>query len=91
MRYLEGVDATFPSARPTRSLHRFANPGRFLRLSGRAQPWLDSAALVLLAVGLTWGLLLAPADWQQGAVEFAAVAEAAPADGAPAGGGRAGL
>ena len=66
MRYLERVDATFPSARPARSLHRFANPGRFLRLAGRAQPWLDAAALALLAVGLTWGLLLAPADWQQG-------------------------
>ena len=63
--YVLAVDATAYPAQP-RSLHRFANPGRFLRLAGRAQPWLDAAALALLAVGLTWGLLLAPADWQQG-------------------------
>ena len=53
-------------AAPPRSLHRFANPGRFLRLAGRVQPWLNAAAFALLAVGLTWGLLFAPADWQQG-------------------------
>ena len=60
------MDATALSARPARGLHRFANPGRFLRLAERTQPWLDVAAVLLLAVGLTWGLLWAPADWQQG-------------------------
>ncbi|RAI59404.1 heme ABC transporter permease, partial [Roseicella frigidaeris] len=35
-----------------RGLHRFANPGRFLRLSGRVQPWLTGAALLVLAVAL---------------------------------------
>lgn len=64
--YLRDVDATALPARPARNLHRFANPGRFLRAAGRVQPWLDSAAVLLLAVGLTWGLLFAPADWQQG-------------------------
>ena len=48
------------------SLHRFANPGRFLRLSGRVLPWLTAAALVSLAIGLGWGLFYAPPDWQQG-------------------------
>jgi len=48
------------------SLHRFANPGRFLRLSGRVLPWLTGAAALTLAVGLGWGLFLAPPDWQQG-------------------------
>ncbi len=48
------------------SLHRFANPGRFLRLSAPVLPWLTSAAILLMAVGLGWGLLLAPPDWQQG-------------------------
>ncbi|NOG71960.1 heme ABC transporter permease, partial [Roseicella sp. DB1501] len=37
-----------------RGLHRFANPGRFLRLAGRLQPWLTGAALLVLAVGLPW-------------------------------------
>ena len=56
-----------PSERnPGRSLHRFANPGRFLRLSGVVLPWLALAALVLTAIGLAWGLFFAPADWQQG-------------------------
>jgi heme exporter protein C len=56
-----------PSERNTgRSLHRFANPGRFLRLSGAVLPWLSVGGAVFLAVGLTWGLFFAPADWQQG-------------------------
>ncbi len=49
------------------SLHRFANPGRFLRLSGVVLPWLVAPAIVLtVAAGLGWGLFGAPADWQQG-------------------------
>ncbi len=51
---------------PARSLHRFANPGRFLRISGRVLPFLSAAALVLTLAGLGAGLFLAPADWQQG-------------------------
>lgn len=51
---------------PARNLHRFANPGRFLRLSGRVLPYLTVLALLLTAVGLYWGLFVAPADWQQG-------------------------
>ena len=58
------VIATPPSGR--RSLHRFANPGRFLRASGRVLPWLAIAGLILTASGLIWGLFVAPADWQQG-------------------------
>jgi len=51
---------------PGRNLHRFANPGRFLRQSGAVLPWLSLAALLLTATGLVWGLFFAPADWQQG-------------------------
>ena len=51
---------------PARSLHRFANPGRFLRLAARVQPWLDVLAVVLTGAGVVWGLVFAPADWQQG-------------------------
>jgi len=55
-----------PGRRPGRSLHRFANPGRFLRVSGAMLPWLTVGAVVLLATGLVWGLFFSPADWQQG-------------------------
>ena len=48
------------------SLHRFANPGRFLRLSGAVLPWLTAAAIGLTLTGLGMGLFVAPADWQQG-------------------------
>ncbi len=48
------------------SLHRFANPGRFLRLSGRVLPPLAAIAVALTATGLIWGLFFAPSDWQQG-------------------------
>lgn len=47
-------------------LHRFANPGRFLRLSGAVLPWLAAAAILLGVAGLVWGAFFAPADWQQG-------------------------
>jgi len=61
------VDATaIPAARSGRSLHRFANPGRFLRIAARVQPWLNVLALGVTALGLAWGLFYAPADWQQG-------------------------
>jgi heme exporter protein C len=61
------VVAPPPSGRnPGRSLHRFANPGRFLRLSGAVLPWLAAGGGGLTVFGLAWGLLFAPADWQQG-------------------------
>ncbi|MEJ0018674.1 MAG: heme ABC transporter permease [Acetobacteraceae bacterium] len=47
-------------------MHRFANPGRFLRLSGVVLPWLAAAGALLTLAGLGWGLFFAPADWQQG-------------------------
>ncbi len=59
------MDATY-IARPTRSLHRFANPGRFLRLAARVQAPLTITAALVTVVGLAWGLVWAPADWQQG-------------------------
>src|SRR5229473_6443579 len=47
-------------------LTRFANPARFMRVSGAVLPWLGGAAAGLLALGLVWSLLLAPPDYQQG-------------------------
>jgi len=65
--YCGGVDNTTILAPPGgRNLHRFANPGRFLRLSGRVLPWLAVPAVVLTLVGLAWGLFFAPPDYQQG-------------------------
>jgi heme exporter protein C len=64
---LPRVDASTAAPRqPALTLHRFANPGRFLRLSGRLLPPVAVAALVLTVAGLSWGLFFAPADWQQG-------------------------
>ena len=64
---LHGVSATArPLATIGEMLHRFANPGRFLRLGARLQPFLTWPALLLTAAGLLWGGLLSPADWQQG-------------------------
>jgi heme exporter protein C len=63
------VDASPAIAPPSgggRAFHRFANPGRFLRLSGKVLPWLAAAGLALTLFGLGWGLFFAPADWQQG-------------------------
>jgi heme exporter protein C len=61
------ADSSPSGAAPgARSLHRFANPGRFLRASAKAQVWLWLAAALVLGAGLVWGLFLSPADWQQG-------------------------
>ena len=48
------------------SLHRFANPTRFLRIADAVSPWATGLAVVLLAVGLYLGLAVAPPDYQQG-------------------------
>lgn len=53
-------------SRVGRSLHRFANPGRFLRIASIVQPYLTISALLITSIGLFWGLFIAPADWQQG-------------------------
>ena len=47
-------------------LTRFANPARFMRISGAALPWLGASAAGVLAIGLVWSLLVAPPDYQQG-------------------------
>ncbi|MBU6498312.1 MAG: heme ABC transporter permease [Rhodospirillales bacterium] len=60
------MDATAIAPNPSRSLHRFANPGRFLRLSGRFLAPLAWTGAILTVIGLGWGLFFSPADWQQG-------------------------
>jgi heme exporter protein C len=54
------------AAAGAQSWHRFANPGRFLRLTDRLMPWLWGLAVLVLGAGAVWGLALSPPDWQQG-------------------------
>jgi heme exporter protein C len=49
----------------TFSLHRFANPARFMRLTDAVLPWLSAAAVASLAIGLVMAFR-APPDYQQG-------------------------
>jgi len=48
------------------AIHRFANPGRFLRLASRLLPWLAAATAISFAVGLNFALVASPPDYQQG-------------------------
>lgn len=52
-------------AQPT-GLTQYANPSRFLDLSGRALPWLVAVAAGLMVFGLYKAFFVAPADYQQG-------------------------
>ena len=47
-------------------MHRFANPGRFLRLANAILPWSAGLTAVLIALGLYLALFAAPPDYQQG-------------------------
>lgn len=45
---------------------KYAAPKNFYALAGALIPWLGAATVLLLIVGLYWGLFVAPADYQQG-------------------------
>ena len=47
-------------------LHKWSSPKWFYGMGGKCLPWLASASLILLVMGLVWGLLFAPPDYQQG-------------------------
>ena len=47
-------------------MHRFANPGRFVRLAERILPWTGGLAVLALGIGLYLSLFVSPADYQQG-------------------------
>ncbi len=49
-----------------RWFHRFGSPPTFYRWAGNMQPWLFGAAILIGAVGLYLGLVVAPADYLQG-------------------------
>ncbi len=47
-------------------MHRFANPARFMRLSNIILPWATGLTVILFALGLYYGLVKAPEDYQMG-------------------------
>ena len=49
-----------------RFIYKLGSPSYFYDLSGRLLPWLTGICLILFATGLYGGLVLAPADYQQG-------------------------
>jgi heme exporter protein C len=46
--------------------YRLASPPHFYRVAASLVPWLLWPALLLIAVGTWGGLVMAPADYQQG-------------------------
>ncbi len=46
--------------------HKMASPPWFYRISGKLVPWFGAACALLTLYGLYGGLVLAPADYQQG-------------------------
>ena len=46
--------------------YRYASPGNLYRLTGQLIPWFAVPAGVLFAIGLYFGLFVAPTDFQQG-------------------------
>ncbi len=47
-------------------MHRFANPTRFLRISNAVLPFAAIGTVILVLLGLYYGLWNSPADYQQG-------------------------
>ncbi|KTD30835.1 heme exporter protein CcmC [Legionella moravica] len=47
-------------------LYQLASPKTFYSFSGRIIPWLAAGALLTLVIGVVWGLVFAPPDYQQG-------------------------
>ena len=48
------------------NLHKYGTPKYFYQLAGTLLPYVAVATALLLAIGLVWGLRLAPVDYQQG-------------------------
>ena len=46
--------------------HKWGSPPWFYRVSGKMLPWLTGLFVITLVYGLYAGLVLAPADYQQG-------------------------
>ncbi len=46
--------------------HKLGSPPHFFRISGALLPWISSIAFLLMVLGIYGGLVLSPADYQQG-------------------------
>ena len=46
--------------------HKLGSPKYFYDLSGKFLPWFGGLTLILMLLGSYWGLVIAPADYQQG-------------------------
>jgi len=49
-----------------RLYHQLGSPRYFYQISGKFVPWLAVFSAAILAIGVVWALLFAPADYQQG-------------------------
>ena len=47
-------------------LHPYANPEVSYHFVGKLLPWISKITIFLLAIGMIWALVFAPADYQQG-------------------------
>lgn len=45
---------------------QLASPRWFYEITGKLLPWFSIAAVLFLSVGVVWGLVFAPSDYQQG-------------------------
>ncbi len=46
--------------------HKLSSPKYYYEWSGKWVPWLGALTIILTAIGLYWGLVIAPTDYQQG-------------------------
>ena len=46
--------------------HKLSSPKYYYEWSGKWLPWLGGFTVILMAIGLYWGLVVAPPDYQQG-------------------------
>jgi heme exporter protein C len=47
-------------------IQAFASPKNFYRISGKLTPWFLYPFILLSIIGIFWGLIIAPTDYQQG-------------------------
>ena len=48
------------------SFWEYANPQKFMGLSGKVLPWLATLSALFLVTGLIWGFFGTPDDYRQG-------------------------
>ena len=46
--------------------HKLGSPKWFYEISGKLLPWVTAFSLLALVIGIVWGLVFAPEDYQQG-------------------------